>query len=220
MSASRNGNTNKPRRYKGLTPEQLRAERRQRLLEAALDLFAERGYSNSPIELICSTARVTTRHFYEQFGSREALLSALFQKIVEDIGRDIAHALAEESIDMTQRVTHAIRTGVQSLLSDQRQARILCLETVGVSREMELQRRRVIHRFAEIIQQYSDTLASSGLLPRRDYYLPSIAMVGATVELVVEWLTTDSQLTPEELAQEMVLIYRALMIGAQRYGEK
>lgn len=218
MSASQN--PTKTRRYKGLTPDQLRAERRERLLEAGLELFASRGYANSPIELICSTARVTTRHFYEQFKSREALLAALFQKIVEEIGQQIARVLANESVDMTDRVSQAIRTGVTRLLEDERRARILCLETIGVSHDMEEERRKVIHRFADIIQQYSDSLSESGLLPKRDYYFPSIAMVGATVELIVEWLTTDSKLSPEELAHEMVLIYRALMIGAQRYGER
>lgn len=212
-------NKGKTRRYKGLTPEQLRAERLQRLLDAALELFAERGYANSPIELICSTARVTTRHFYEQFDGREALLSALFQKIVEDISQEIGSALGDESLDMMERVTHAIRIGNSALLNDPRKARIVCLETVGVSREMEQQRRNVIHGFAGIIRQYSESLAASGLLPKRNYHLPSIAMVGATIELIVEWLTSNSEMSAEELAQETVLIYRAMMIGAQKYGE-
>lgn len=210
----------KQRRYKGLTPEQLRAQRRERLLEAGLELFADRGYANTPIELICSTAKVTTRHFYEQFKGREALLSALFQNIVEEMGNEVSNALSDSSLDMTQRVTHAIRTGVLALLRDTRKARILCLETVGVSHEMEQQRRKVTHGFAGIVKQYSESMSASGLLPQRDYYLPAIAMVGATIELIVEWLVSESTLTAEELAHEMILIYRALMIGAQRYSEE
>lgn len=209
----------KPRRYKGLTPDQLKAERRQRLLDAGLELFAEQGYVNSPIELICSTAKVTTRHFYEQFKGREALLSALFQSLVEEMSLQVASSLQDESQDMTERVTLSIRNGIKALLSDPRKARIICLETVGVSPEMEQQRRKVIHGFAGIVKQYSESLSASGLLPKRDYYLPAIAMVGATMGLVVEWLESDNKISPDALARELGLIYRALMIGAQKYGQ-
>ncbi|MDN5938479.1 MAG: TetR/AcrR family transcriptional regulator, partial [Salinisphaera sp.] len=70
------------RRYRGRTPAQLRAERRQRLIDAGLALFGERGYANAPIELLCATAKVATRHFYEQFDSREALLQAVFDDVL------------------------------------------------------------------------------------------------------------------------------------------
>lgn len=208
----------KTRRYKGRTTDELRAERRQRLLDAGLKLFSHKGYANSPIELICSTAKVTTRHFYEQFKGREALLKALFLQILEEANTRIISTLSDEKLPLDMRMTKAVRVGSQFLLEDQRRARIACIETIGVSREMEKLRRQVIHNLAAIIEEYCDQMVADGLIPKRNYHLPSIALVGAMLELLVESLNKDSKLEPEAFGRELILILRALQIGAQHYA--
>ena len=209
---------NNKRRYRGRTPEQLRTERRERLLATALELFCERGYNNGPIELLCSTARVTTRHFYEQFASREALLKALFHQIVEQTLKNLAAEIDIDSTDVNERISRSIHAGVDFLTEDPRRARILCLETVGVSPQMEASRREVIHAFARVISRYAKQMSELGALPKRDYYLPALAIVGAVQELLIEWLLGDTGLDADGLAREMVLIFRALAIGSQRYS--
>ncbi len=209
---------NKSRRYKGRTAEELRNERRARLLDAGLALFSDRGYANSPIELICSTAKVTTRHFYEQFKGREALLQALFLQILQEAGDRILSTLGDEKQNLQDRMTNAVRAGSEYLLEDPRRARIACIETIGVSHDMEKLRRQVVHNLAHTIQQYCEQMARSGLIPERDYYLPSIALVGATLELLVEALSDQGKLSPEDFGRELILILRALQIGAQHYA--
>lgn len=212
---------NKPlrsrRRYRGRTPEQLAAERRERLLEAALALFAERGYANTPIEILCTTARVATRHFYEEFDGREAVLRALFDDIFEHASREIGTTLDDGGKDLDARVSNAIRAGMHYLLEDPRRARVFCLESVGVSREMETHRRARLHDIAEFIRRYADALQASGLLPERDYTLPAVALMGAVFELIEEWLIRDTGLDAEGLEREVALIFRAMIIGARGY---
>src|SRR3954471_24120343 len=69
------------RTYRGVDTEQRRAERRQRLLEAALDEFTTRGYYKTKIADLCARAGVSTRNFYEKFASKEALLLELHAHI-------------------------------------------------------------------------------------------------------------------------------------------
>lgn len=209
----------KSRRYKGRTIEELRAERRQRLLDAGLNLFSDRGYANSPIELICSTARVTTRHFYEQFNGREDLLRALFLQILDEASQRITISLGDQQQSWQDRMTNAVRAASAYLLDDPRRARIACIETIGVSRAMELLRRKVVHNLALVIEQYCDQMAADGLIPKRDYHLPSIALVGAILELLVESLSKEGRLGPDDFGRELILILRALQIGAQHYGK-
>jgi len=207
------------RRYRGLTPEQLRAERRERLLSAALDLFATRGYANSPIETICSTARVATRHFYEQFDGREALLQALLGEIIDEISRRVGRVLENDTVVLDKRVDNGIAETVSYLLDDPRRARVVCIECVGVSQAMEQYRREVIHEFASLIKQYAEVLADIGVMPQRDYTLPSVAAVGMLLELLEEWLTTEHDLTPQDMVREIILIFRVLILGTVRYEE-
>lgn len=208
------------RRYRGRTPEQLAAERRERLLQAALELFAERGYTSTPIETLCATARVATRHFYEQFDGREAVLQALFDDIYENASQTVSAALADESQDLDTRVGTGIRAAMHYLLEDPRRARIFCLESIGVSREMEVHRRARVREIADLVKNYSNALKDSGLLPERDYSLPSVALIGALFEMIEEWLTTDTGLDTDGLSREAVLFFRALMIGARHYEDE
>jgi AcrR family transcriptional regulator len=70
------------RGYAGMTPEELDQERRRRLLDTALELFAKQGYAHTSIEQLCAQSRVTARYFYQLFSSREALLRALYDEII------------------------------------------------------------------------------------------------------------------------------------------
>ena len=45
------------RSYRGQSSDARRAERRQLLLEAALNLIAEQGYSNATVRNLCAAAR-------------------------------------------------------------------------------------------------------------------------------------------------------------------
>ena len=49
------------RTYRGVDTEQRRAQRRERLLEAALDEFTSRGYHKTKIADLCTRAGVSTR---------------------------------------------------------------------------------------------------------------------------------------------------------------
>ncbi len=73
------------RTYAGLSAPERRAERRERLLDAALELFGTAGFPKTTIPMLCSAAGVTARHFYDEFDSREALLRTLYDGIAEAV---------------------------------------------------------------------------------------------------------------------------------------
>ena len=77
------------RRYRGRLPDERRADRRRRLLDAGLELFGTVGYHGTSIERLCAQAGVTARHFYQEFSGREALLAALFGEIVSEVGQAV-----------------------------------------------------------------------------------------------------------------------------------
>lgn len=217
MTTATGKTTHKPRLYRGLTRAQLADERRERLLAAGMQLFGEQGYTHAPIELICATAKVATRHFYDQFDGREALLRALFDDIAAQLSAHVADALAAESRPLPLRVSDAIYVLVNFLLEDPRRAQVVCIEAVGVSAEMEQHRRKVIHEIAGLVRDYADFLADAGELPQRDYRLPAVAMAGMITELMVEWLVNDTGLSAGEIAREAVILLRAMITGARNY---
>lgn len=218
-SARTNTTSNRgPKRgYRGLSAEELRRQRHQRLIAAGTALFGERGYAATPIEAVCSQAKVSTRHFYEQFGGRESILHAVYDALVAEMETIIRASLTSGRDTLTQRVADTIESAIHYLLVDPRRGRIICIEAVGVSEAMEKKRRETTHALADIIQRYAELMAESGMLPERNYRLPGVALVGMFNELVAEWLTEDTGLSAAEMAREAKILFRAMIFGAQHY---
>lgn len=204
------------RGYGGRSAEELRLERRGRLIDTGLDLFASRGYHRTQIELLCAQAKVTTRHFYEEFSSREDLLVAVYEGVISKTRSAVVAALQNSKLTPKQRIANAIGAFVHAYTDDPRHARIACIEVVGVSEDMARRRRIVIHEFAQVVEAYANQLAKSGVLPVRNYHLPGVAMIGAVNELMSEWLTVDHPPSVAELTEEMLQLFDAVIGGAQR----
>jgi AcrR family transcriptional regulator len=204
------------RAYRGASAEVREAERRERLLSTALTLFAEQGYARTPIEQLCAEAKVTARHFYQLFGSREGLLQRLYAQLMADLGSALLGALSPSKATISEQLPLAVRALVEHYLTDSRRARVGVLEVVGVSPEMERLRRTAIHDMAKLIALYMNQLAAQGDLPVRNYHLTSIAIVGGINELMADWLTIAEPHSVTELSAEITDFLTALMHGSHQ----
>jgi AcrR family transcriptional regulator len=174
------------RRYAQQTADQRRAERRARLVEAAVAAFGTRGYFATSIEQLCSDAGISTRNFYDEFASREALLAALHDMLNERAMAAVVDALADVE-GLEDRAVAGVRAYFEVMTEDPRWARIAVVESVGVSPAMEAHRNQALARFASLIQGEADRLAALGVIPRRDHSLTAIALVGAINGLINLW---------------------------------
>lgn len=76
------------------TQGERRAETRQRLLDAAAELFAERGIEASSVDAIAERAERTSGAVYDHFGGKSGLLFALLEGWVDDVAVAIGAELA------------------------------------------------------------------------------------------------------------------------------
>jgi AcrR family transcriptional regulator len=199
------------RRYRGRLPDERRAERRRRLLDAGLELFGTVGYHGTSIERLCAQAGVTARHFYQEFPNREALLDALCQEITAEVAQMVLDALADAQEQTPRsRTRAAISAFVHGMLDDPRRARVVCIEMTGISPELERTRQEALHGFARITQAEIERSADAGWIARRDYHLAALVAVGGTRELVMEWVSGDRSLPLDALIQELTRIFVAI----------
>lgn len=210
----------KRRVYGGIAADQRVQERRERLLETALELFATQGYQNTPIEQLCTEARVTTRHFYEAFAGREALLLALYERLIGDAQAAVREALQRPGLDLAARIPQVMRAFVESYVGDRRRAQIGVLEVVGVSPAVEQRRREVIREFAQVLEGYADSLMAQGLLPQRNYHPVSLALVGGINELLAEWLMSGEPGDLQQLRDVISEVMHALLLGGAAMAQQ
>jgi AcrR family transcriptional regulator len=70
----------------------LRDASRERLLAAAIRLFARQGYASTPVRAIAEEAGVAQGLLYSHFRGKEDLLRALFRRSMEDVRESFAAA--------------------------------------------------------------------------------------------------------------------------------
>jgi AcrR family transcriptional regulator len=72
------------RRYRSPLRQERAADTRRRIATAALDLFAEHGFSGTAVTAIAERAGVSAQTVYATFGSKGALLRALLDQMEEN----------------------------------------------------------------------------------------------------------------------------------------
>jgi len=191
--------------------EQRRAERRQRLLEAALGLFTTVGYRQTKIVQICADAGVSTRNFYEEFAGKEQMLLTLHDLINSAALDRVRTALAAlDSDDVVTRISLLLDAFVASVTADPRLPRLNYVEAVGVSEDLERQHQEWVTRWADFIEAEARHAAAHGVAPDRDYRLTAIGLVGAITGLLREWQAHQPPWPVADIAAEI----RSLMLAA------
>jgi AcrR family transcriptional regulator len=69
----------------GQTQEQRKADTRERLLEAAAELFAQRGFDAVSVDTVATAAGRTSGAVYAHFGSKQGLLLALLDEWAQSL---------------------------------------------------------------------------------------------------------------------------------------
>jgi len=192
------------RMYRGVDTEQRRAERRERLLEAALDEFTSRGYHKTKIADLCARAGVSTRNFYEKFASKEALLLELHAHINTVAMKRMLPVLdSVADADALTRITTLVDAFVAAVTSDPRYPRLNYVEAPGISQAMELQHQDWFKRYTDFIEAECHRVVAAGLAPERSYHLTAIALVGAVTGILREWQAHEPPLPVAEVATEI-----------------
>jgi AcrR family transcriptional regulator len=202
-----------PRRYRGITAAERRAQRRARLLEAGLEIFGTEGYASSSIRSLSAAASMNSRYFYESFTSREDLLYHVYLDIVSGIAIQAAEALADEQT-IEGQARSALRAGWVALTEDPRKARIVALEVVGVSDRLEQLRRDTRHALADITVTRALAVASDDVQLRLDPVLTSRFLIGGVVEVLTEWIHGDVQASVDELIEHFTRLFTAAAYAA------
>ncbi|SNR86769.1 transcriptional regulator, TetR family [Haloechinothrix alba] len=184
-------------------------------MAAGLELFGTEGYAASSIEKLCSTAGVSTRNFYEEFGSREALLMRLHDRVIERAMDAVVQALAgAEDRPLRERVERGMRAYITTTAEDPRWARLSYVELVGISDAVERHRLDWRARWVEFLDAESRRAVARGEAADRDFQLGAVALIGGVNELVYHWSTGAVAGSLDDVIDELVRLTTALVTAS------
>lgn len=166
------------RTYGGLTADERLADRRRRLMDVGLDLFAERGFAKTGVRELCRAAKIGERAFYDTVGSREALLRDVYLEATDAVIADIERALEEAPEDLVGRLRVGLVAFFDSITTDPRRGRLIYVESIGRGPEIEDARREGLGRFVTFVLE-----RLGSYLP--DDFQPAPAALEASVSAII-----------------------------------
>lgn len=202
MSASGTG-----RVYGGVTAEERTAERRQRLIEAAMNLFGSGESGCTRVKDVVAEARLTERYFYESFADLDALFDAVLRLCMNRVDVEVTAAVDKAPDEAVSRISIALRTAVDTLVADPRMIRIIFVEALGQGGRAGSRRNAILVLTAANFVRWSGPngvdFASSSIEAR----LRALAISGAASELLISWTEGILDITPSELTEFLVGLY-------------
>jgi len=133
-----------------LTREDVSASQRGRLLEAMVQVVAEKGYPATTVADVVDRAQVSRRTFYEQFEDKESCFLAAYDVGVEYVlGRIRSASEASGSRGWRERVRSDLRTYLETLAAEPAFAAALHVETLRAGPAALERRAEIFEIFTE-----------------------------------------------------------------------
>jgi AcrR family transcriptional regulator len=169
--------------------EAKRAEARQRIVGAALELVARGGYREAQVAAVAQRAGVATGTVYRHFPSKGDLLAEVF-RAASQREVDAVVAAAEIEAPAPDRIAAAVTTFARRALKGRRLAWALLAEPVDPA--VEAERLAFRQAYAEVFARAVRDGVAAGELPEQDADVTAAALVGATGEALVGPLSPTS----------------------------
>jgi AcrR family transcriptional regulator len=134
------GETTEPSKQKERTT-------RERLLEAAIEMFAERGYAASGVDALCRRAGVAKTGLYWEFQSKAGLLEAVVDRVIGEWMQEVMTAGAEMT-DPRRRLD-LVLAAVRRTIGDRPQLFRVILVVLAERTQVDQEARNVLRRFFE-----------------------------------------------------------------------
>ena len=192
------------------------SETKRRILQAAAEVFAEKGYYAAAVDDIVRASDTSKGSFYHFFPNKQGIFLSLVDHMYSTLLRRVETAIEQER-GAIHKVDAALRTVLGEFARHRRLARILLIEAAGLGHAFNDKLFQLHAGFAGLIKRYLDRAVAEGSIPPLDTELAAYAWLGAINEVVTRWLYTGQ---PEPLDKALPELRAMLLrsIGADLEG--
>ena len=208
------GNTG--RRYGGIDSDERQRQRKQRLVDAGLAVFGEKGFHQSTVRDVCKQAQLTSRYFYESFEGMEDLFRAVYTSVSKQLMQSTVMSLAHCSPEPEKLAAAGLRTFYEFIREDPHRARVMLIDAFTVGELMYQHTSKTNQDFAHLITGVMDQqfpgLDKQGI---NTLYIAD-GLVGANNHIASQWVADKCKAPLEDVLRNSLMIYEACIDFARR----
>jgi AcrR family transcriptional regulator len=192
--------------------EQLRSvQRHARILDAAVRVFADKGYHGTLVDEIALEAETSKGGVYFHFPNKQAIFLALLDKLAAMLRERVEVAVAKHDQPVA-RAEAALEVVLETFASHRRLSRLFMVEALGAGPEFNVRMIAIRASFADLIRKHLDDAVAAGAIPPIDTATTATAWFGAVNEVVTHWTLSEQ---PGNLLDVYPTIRALLLRGIQ-----
>ncbi len=181
---------------------------RQRIVEAALEVFAKKGYHEATMDEIASVSQVSKGGLYFHFPSKQDLFLALADAAADMLIGKVEQAMQTNGARRRQKMRLAIETAFQLLERHRPMARLIFLKMGSLGPPFDAKLMEIHKKIARLIQVQLDQAQAENSIAPADTELVALMWVGAIHEVLIWWL---HQAKPKPLMSAFPELYHVLL---------
>jgi TetR/AcrR family transcriptional regulator, fatty acid metabolism regulator protein len=188
---------------------------RERILDAALDIFSRKGYHDTRMDEIVGASQTSKGSIYFHFPNKEKLFLALVDQFADLIERQALEAIEGES-EGIRRVQTALESVLNTFARYRLPAKLLLVQAVGLGSVFEKKRLEITDRFAELIRTYLQEAIDVGDIAPVDVEVISHAWMGAIYNVIIQWVYTGEMERERILSALLPMLLRSVGYEVER----
>ena len=199
------------RRYGGVLPEERQRQRREKLIEGAIEVFGVKGFHASTVREVCVAAHLTERYFYESFKSMRELFLAVHGRLRQELMAQTMAALQQAAPTPLGLLGPAIQVFLLFIQQDPRHGRILLVDALSIDAEVAQMSNETARDYAALLKLHLSRMVPAAVRPDVDLDLLAEGLIGMNIMLAARWMH-DGFATPiDKVVSTNLLPYQGLV---------
>lgn len=188
---------------------------RQRILDAAVEVFARKGYHETRVDEIVEVSRTSKGAVYFYFPGKQQIFLALVDEFAHRLEERLTDAIAREEGGIRQ-VNAALQACLDTFGRYRKLAKIFLIQAVGLGRAFEEKRLEIHDRFVGLVRSHLDRAVAEGDIPPIDTEVAAYAWMGAINEVVIRWVYTGQPEPERVLPTLRTMLLRSIGVSEAR----
>lgn len=163
---------------------------KEKILEAAIKVFAERGYHSTRVDDIADESNTSKGSIYFYFKSKQEIFLGLIEIFIDLLEKRVQKSISNRELHGPEQLTQTLVEIVLVFKQYRSLAKIVLIQAVGLGEIFEDQRRLFIDKFCSIVKTRLERSIQDGSIDPINSEIIARLWVGSMVEIVIHWIFT------------------------------
>jgi TetR/AcrR family fatty acid metabolism transcriptional regulator len=193
-------------------------ETRQRILNAAINVFSQKGYHNTRVDEIVAASNSSKGAVYFHFPSKQDIFLGLVDEFAILLENRLTIVIDQQQSGI-QQVNSALQICLETFGEYRKLAKIFLIQAVGLGTVFEEKRQEIHNRFVRLVKGHLDRAVLEGDIPPIDTEIAAYAWMGAINEVVIRWVYTGEPTPDRALPTLRQILLRSIGVSEERIQE-